>query len=175
MKISGKVLTIVAALLFLVVGIMMIAVPARGWTALTWIFALMVFVSGILNIIAYCLGPKKVSGSGFMLAWGIISTILGLLLLSNLLMTAFIMTTLFALWLIVSAVQWISFSMACKKESVNVWWLFLILGILVGLVGIAVVFYPLTSAGVITILFGIGFILHAITLGVTVFTTPTID
>ena len=174
MKISGKVLTVLAAILLLAVGIMMLSLPARGWAALTWLFALLVFTSGVLSIIVYCIGPKKESGSGFILAWGIINAILGLLLLSNLVMTAFVMTTLFAIWLIISAVQWISFSFVCKKEGIGAWWLFLILGIIVALLGIGAIFYPATSAGIITLLFGIGFIVHAVTLAVTAFTTPTI-
>ena len=174
MKILGKVLTILAAILFLAAGILMIAQPARAWVALTWVFALLVLVSGVLGLIVYFTTLKGAPGSGFILAQGIISVILGLLLFSNLLMTAFVMTTLFALWLIVSAVQWISFSITCKNEGVKPWWLFLILGIVIILLGIGALFNPATSAGIITFLFGFGFIIHAVTLGITAFTVPTI-
>ena len=175
MKILSKVLTIIAAVCFLAAGVLMIAQPARAWVALTWVFALLVLVSGILNIIAYFAELKGVPGAGTILASGIISVILGILLFSNLFMTAFVMTTLFALWLIVAAVQWIAYAMAAKKEEIPLWWLFLILGIVIVVIGLAALLNPVVSAGVITFIFGIGFIIHAVTLGITAFTVPTID
>ena len=174
MKALGKVLSIVAAVLFLVAGILMISQPEKGLAALTWLFALLVLVSGILSIIVYCKELKGAPGAGFILAEGIVSVILGVLLSSNLIMTAFVMFTLFALSLIILGVQWIAFSSACKKEEIGVWWLFMIFGILSIVLGVGAIFNPVISAGIMTFLFGFGFIVHAISLFVATFKAPTI-
>ncbi|MCF0105002.1 MAG: hypothetical protein HUJ51_06450 [Eggerthellaceae bacterium] len=90
-------------------------------------------------------------------------------------MIAFIVTTLYALWLIVFAVEWIVYAIAAKKKRIPLWWLFFILCIVIVAIELPALFDPVFFAGVISFIFCIGFVIHAVTLGITGFTMPTFD
>lgn len=70
---------------------------------------------------------------------------------------------IFGLWLTVSGIDKIVHSINMKKVYFEYWWVEFILGILCAILGICLIFIPAAGFTAISILIGIGFILHGIT------------
>ena len=78
-------------------------------------------VSGVLDIIAFAKSYDVVIGSGWLLANGILTLLLGLLMLGNEWITATVLPLLFILWLISSGISSLVHSFDLKRFGVSGW------------------------------------------------------
>lgn len=105
---SGWVWTLLAGILSAVVGGYLLFQPLSGAAALpvayTLLFAIGALLSGLLNVIAAFAMRKQISGEGWIILWGAIAIVLGLLMLSSLQAASAAMVYVAAIFAIIGGV-----------------------------------------------------------------------
>ena len=163
MSLLAKIGRVLIGILFVVMGICAITSPGELFVALSWLWSIMFIASGILDIILFFTALKDMPGRGFVLFGAIVRILLGGLLLSG----GAIFTTIVAMnvcqfWIIFSGVESIFFSFRLKNEGVGNWWLTLIAGILMLLLGFSAFASAIFSTTIIALSVGIGMIISGI-------------
>ncbi|MGN0180432.1 MAG: HdeD family acid-resistance protein [Monoglobaceae bacterium] len=160
---QAKVLMIISGVLMVLTGVILLCNPRATLVSLAWLIGVFALISGIAAVIFYFTSVKGMIGSGAILFDGIADIILGLLFLNNGFIVAKVLIFIFGLWLAVSGIEKIIHSVDMKKLYFQYWWTELLLGILCSILGICSIITPMTGAIAISILIGIGLILHGIT------------
>lgn len=79
---GGFIWSLLFGVLTLLVGISLVANPLAGMVSLTLLVAVLFLVTGVIKI-AYSLSLRPISGWGWVLASGIVSLVLGIMILAN--------------------------------------------------------------------------------------------
>jgi len=173
------VLSVILGVMLICGGISCLVLPEITFLTLGYIIGVGMIVDGIGLIIAWFQRDRSRAGSGWLLAGGIISLLLGLVAVCNgfvqLALDNFIIYMAIA-WMIVFGIVRIILAFQVRKvfkaaESVDRntdigrdWWIGLILGILLLICGIVGIFVPGTVAHTIGILMGISIIIAGVDL-----------
>ena len=157
----GKVLGAIFGVLLIILGIWCIMTPVETYGALAWMLGLAMIVDGVANLANWDQLRRMDMWNGWTIAAAVISIILGVILLISLgarLAVDLFIAILAAIWLIAVGVMRIASGITLRnihkkggvEEIGKRWWLVVILGALIVLVGILSLFNP------IVIVFGIG-------------------
>lgn len=87
----------------LVLGIVVFMHPAESYLSLSIVFGMVILLSGIFEIILASTNKHFITGRGWMLAGGIIETLLGLILACNVALSALTMPIFLGFWLMFRA------------------------------------------------------------------------
>ena len=96
-------------LLFIAVGIYMIASPGTGYAALGMMFGLVVFIAGIVELLHVYRDNRK-ANRGWHLFLGIVDIILGVVLIGNVSASATILRLILGIWFLLRGLSLFSFS-----------------------------------------------------------------
>ena len=169
MKTVGKILKAIAGLAFFFLGIWAIAQPDETFTTIAAIWPILFLVGGVASIVAFFSIPKDVHGRGFILFEGILSIVVGIMMLSNgVLFNSIVLINMLQMWLIFSAISNIVSSFEDKEQGVDMWWLKLILGILLLIISFSSFSGVFQIVG-LSISLGIGLIISGVSIFVGVF------
>ena len=165
MKILGKICMAIVGVFMIIMGIAALVSPAETFVAMSWLWAIMTLIGGIALIVVFFMA-KDMPGRGLLLFAGIVQGLLGFVLLnSGAMFTTVVALNMLQLLIIFTGVSGIVGCFELKRAGVKMWWLDLILGILLLLIGLssassAVLNMSLTAVavGMGLILCGIGFI-----------------
>lgn len=148
-------------LLFMVIGFIVVLAPGASTLALDIFLGLMLLVLGVAQV-AFAMGARKWKGGDHFLAGGVLSLLVGLVLLFFPYGSIITLTLLLALLLIVQGVVAVSLSFKLKKECNADWLLFD--GLITLLLGIIIFAgWPANSSWVLGLLFGIYVLFAGIT------------
>ena len=86
-----------------VLGIIVFMYPAESYLSLSVVFGIVILLSGIFEIILSFANKHYITGRGWMLAGGIIETLLGLILTCNVALSALTMPIFLGFWLMFRA------------------------------------------------------------------------
>lgn len=131
---------LIRGLLFLLVGIYMIASPAESFAALGLIFGFIILITGIVELIRV-FSDKTHAGRSWHLLLGIIDVILGIILVGNVGASETILRFIAGVWFLFRGLSMLSFSNAGGRS-----WLITLGGILIVLLGLMVLFNPIFGA-----------------------------
>ena len=106
-----------------VLGIIVFMHPAESYLSLSVIFGVVILCSGIFEIILASTSQHYITGRGWMLAGGIIETLLGLILACNVALSALTMPIFLGFWLMFRAFATIGWGgdMSALKIPGAVW------------------------------------------------------
>jgi len=138
-----RTLLMVVAIAFFVLGFTALFLPATTLLTFTIGLGVIMLVSGIITTITYILDRNEIKRSGWVLADGILSFILGILILINAFVGIIAVIFFLAMWLIFSGVLRISGSLQLKEWDVNQWGWMMALGILNIVIGAITMFYAM--------------------------------
>lgn len=155
-------LWVIASLILIVAGAICLFNPALTLSSLALFFGIVMLINGIFDIVAYVKLHKFKLDSGWVLAEGILTILLAILLLFNREVTALTIPIIFTIWIIISGVSRIINSFDLKKYGFGNWWLSLVVGILMIILGCASVFDPILAAIAVSTMVGILFIAEGI-------------
>lgn len=187
MKTFIKVLWIIAGVVLIVGGIAAFFNPLAGITTFEAICGFALAVSGIMSIIAYCASSKVMLGAGWILAEGILSLILGGVILVASFSNGIIATEitgmlakfvgwLLAFWLLFSGITHITRSVDLHKLSAKGWGWGLIWGILCIVCALGVFCQPvITALGTMSFVLGIILIVGGVSILARCFTRDIED
>jgi len=146
----------IAGLLSIIIGIWMWHKPVTAVIAMTWVFGIILLITGIESIIIWNDVKKFVQRSAGLLINGILNIIIAIIMMfshSNLLMLA----TLFAVWFIVDSCTWFSFSELSSHPILSK--IFSIIGVILG---VLLLFSPMLSLSTLVVLISVNLIIYGI-------------
>ncbi|MBR2997433.1 DUF308 domain-containing protein [Candidatus Saccharibacteria bacterium] len=151
---------IISSIAAFIIGLIMVLVPDISLQAIGIIVGIYIIVHGIV-LITLSFTANKFHTPFFGVMSGILSIIIGLILLAmpNILSTIFAIAL--GIWIILSSVDIINVAIVARKAIPN-WVLLLILGIIDLVVGVIILFNPFASSVSIMIIAGIVIMVHSI-------------
>ena len=160
MSTLSRVLWVISGVLLMAAGVMALFNPSFALGYLAILIGITMLISGIVDIGIYAKTSRVLLGSGWILADGILSVILALILLFNQTVTAVTIPFVFGMWLVFTGVSKAISSFDLKYLQVTGWGWFLALGILLAVGGVLCFIKPVVGALAVGILVGISLILQ---------------
>lgn len=159
---TTRVLLLIFGILLIIMGIALFATPVANSVAVAYIICFLMIIYGIVEISHYFSERKLQIASGWTLADGIITVILGVILLFT--PSAAILTTVwvFAFWLLFTGIMRTAGAFTAKKARIKGWGWILAAGIIGILLGILFMCEPLFTITVIGFSLPILFIIQGI-------------
>ncbi len=157
----SRVLWLIFGIALIVSGIVAIKYPLNTTITVAYIIGFLMIFSGISSIF-YFVSLRHLSGSGIILLDGIVSTICGIIIISNLLISAAVIPYFVAIFTIVRGAVSITSSIDLKKNGYDKWGWTLFSGILTIIAGIILTFNPLLGTVYLSVVLGCGLILYGI-------------
>ena len=152
-------LHLIIGLIFIAVGVWVFASPVKSYTALTIVFSISFLVSGIMEILFAISNRKVLENWGWTLALGIFTAIVGVMLLSNLAISAFTLALYVGFMLMIHSFWAIGSAFDLKDYGVKGWGVSLFIGILGVLFAALLIVRP--AIGGMTLVFWTGLALIA--------------
>ena len=167
----GKIVAIIAGILMVIGGMACMLAPGMTYLSLAWIVGVLMIVEGVSTIVAFFAAREVRDVDGWDMLSGIFSLIFGIILvgsnLMQLLADALILQIVSA-WIVIRGVIRIAAALRIRKLGKEMdnedgfgrrWWVLLVLGVLMIVVGILCFAHPVALA--IAIGFYIGFAMCA--------------
>ena len=171
MKKSTSILWFLASILMIAAGIVCFALPVdTTLTTLAYVIGAIVLVIGAIVLvigvveIAMFFTTVGLFGGGAFLADGIITTILGIIMLSNENVVAGFLPFIFAMWFIYEGISELSMAIAAGRLKLPYWWVLLITSIFEIVFGMLAFFNPVGGAIYLTVLLGVFLLVHGISM-----------
>ena len=155
-----RIITIAAGVILVITSVWCFAHPGVSFLALAFILGIAMLIHGISIILGYFAYRDR--HGGWVLAEGIISTVLGCIVLSNQLATDAMIPLFFGMWVIFSGAVRLSAGLEARRKSERAWGLILGLGAAGLAVGVYCFFNPVAAAVALGILIGMTFLLQGI-------------
>lgn len=150
-----KALSIVLGIIYIILGVICMAIPMSVGTTFLYIIGFAVFIGGIWLIVSY-FTKNKIFRNGWSLFYGIITTILAIIILFNPYLSELTIAIILNIWIVTIAIQRIIHSVKLRKVKSS-WVLSLILAIVFLIAGIFLMLHPYFSFLAYKFIFGIYF------------------
>ncbi len=158
----GRIAALLIGILLIVLGIAAFSHPIANSVVVAYVACILMIGYGVAEIVHYCSKRKASHLSGWVLADGIISTILGVMLLFMPGAQILGMAMVFAFWTLFTGVTRTSAAFAAKDLGLPNWGWILAAGILGCLIGMFLMFNPLYGIMAIGIFVPMVFIMQGI-------------
>lgn len=151
---------IISSIAAFIIGLIMVIVPDLSLQVISIIIGIYIIVHGIVLMIL-SFSANKYYTPFFGVMSGVLSIILGIILIAmpNVLSTIFVIAL--GIWIILSSIDIISVAIASRKAIPN-WGLLLVFGIIDLIAGLIILFNPFASSISIMIIAGIVVMVHSI-------------
>lgn len=140
---------LILGILVVIIGVTYIFMPYDAYIMLSWLLPFGIMFYGISRISAYCSSTTEAKVTGWVLAEGILSTILAFFFLINPILTLTTIPYIFGFWILFGGLMRIISSFALKGVTKG-WYWFIILGVLGIAAGVLLLLYPVVGAGIVT-------------------------
>ncbi|MBC1737032.1 HdeD family acid-resistance protein [Listeria seeligeri] len=162
MKTFTRILVLLAGIAMIVLGIWFLFHPGISLLTSTLMFGFLLLISGIFHTVSYFSDKKLQKVSGWVLADGILSILLGFLLLFNEFAGTEVIVLLFGMWVLFAGIMRTIGAFTAKQNNIQGWGWILTVGIIGIVVGFIALFNPVVSAIGIVLIVGIFFIVQGI-------------
>lgn len=150
--------SILTSLILAVIGIIMIYNPETTMQFISTILGIFFIVIGVIKLINYFVAKGNSSLFTNDIAWGIISIIIGLVVIVYSSTIENIFRIMIGIWIIYSGFTRLTLSFKLKNINEKIWALVLTLSVLMVVAGLYVTFYPgalIVTLGVIILIYSI--------------------
>lgn len=151
-------LPLIAGILFIIVGIWIFATPLESYLTLAILFSISFLVSGVLDIIFAISNRKELDNWGWTLALGIVSTILGCILIIHPELSITTLPLFIGFVVLFRSISAIGFSLDIKRYGVFDWGYILAIGIIGTILGIILLINPFIAGVSLVVFTGLAFI-----------------
>ena len=139
-------LSLLVGLLYIIVAIYLMFAPLASYVALSILFSVSMFVSGLFEI-AFALANKKgISSWGWYLAGGIIDMIFGFYLIAYPLLSMEVIPFIIAFWLMFRGFSSVGYAMDLKRYGTRDWGWYIAFGILAVICSLIILWQPAIGA-----------------------------
>lgn len=158
-----KVFNVIVGILLILAGIYCFMNMQAAFLSLAFIIGLVLIAYGIMQAATWISGRRGNRVSGWIFGEGLLTILIGILMVFNPFSSELILSILFGAWLVASGLMRVIASIQTKRNIPGAPWAFmLIVGIVSILVGVYALFNPLVAGVAIAVLLGIFFILQGI-------------
>jgi uncharacterized membrane protein HdeD (DUF308 family) len=151
-----------SGVLFIGLGIWMLAAPVSSYLSLSLLFAFGMIFAGIFEVTFSVSNRKRLHGWGWTLSGGLIDIFLGGYLLNLPLLTMVIMPVIIGLWMLFRGFMAISSSIELRAYGILDWAWLLLTGILIVVLSVLIIADPLFGAINIVVWTAFAFLLSGI-------------
>ena len=154
-----KSLSLITSLLLITLGVLALFSKDNFASILGIISGIALILIGALTILYAVIIKRMILGTGRLIFQGILSTLLGILLLVVQEASIYLVSTFLSIYLLIRGISKISNSVTLKTFKVTSWWITLVLGILYTILGLALFIFNNVTNEIVTILIGTFFII----------------
>lgn len=150
-------LSLLVGLLYIIIAIYLMFAPLASYVALSILFSVSMFVSGLFEIAFAFANKKNINSWGWYLAGGIIDLILGIFLMASPGLSMEVLPFILAFWLMFRGFSATGYSMDLKRYGTRNWGWYMAFGILAILCSIGIIWQP--TVGAFTLVYMIAYTL----------------
>ena len=154
--------SILGALALVVLGLLLIFESEATIVTISYVIGGILVAIGVLALLKFYKEVKENDDTGMDLVYGIISIILGIVVISNPKAVASIIPIIMGLLIILNSGTKLQYSIELKKNNNNLWKSTMILSLISTLCGVLLIFNPFKGAAFLTRLIGFLILLYAI-------------
>lgn len=155
-------MSIVTSIFFIVIGLFLILKPETTITTISYVLGAIIMVSGVIFLIKYFSNKDQLGIFSGDLVYGVMSTIFGLILILNPTALAKIIPFILGIWIVISSVTKIQYSLQLKAYENKAWISTMIIAAITFIWGIILLFNPFEGAMVLTQVIGMFILVYAI-------------
>lgn len=153
-------ISIISSVIFILLGIILVAHPETSLTIMSYAICILLVGNGVYQLL---MGYHSVSLAlldGF--SGGLLSIILGILILMKPVALAVIIPIAIGLWFIISSSYKLRIAIILRSTNESIWTLLFVMALLMMICGIILIFNPLSALVAITRMIGILMIIYSI-------------
>lgn len=154
--------SIVSSLLFLLLGVFLFVKPGLANEVVGYVLGTLIMIAGVNSLVKFFVNQSALRFFDFELVLGILSILLGAMIVFNPLALTSILTVGLGLWMIVSSTIKVQYALELKRYKEESWLLTLIIAILTMVLGLVVIFNPFSGQMLLTKVLGMFVIFYAI-------------
>lgn len=154
--------SILGAIALLVLGILLIFESEATIVTISYVIGGVLVAIGVLALLKFYKEVKDNQDTGMDLVYGIISVVLGIIVISNPKAVASIIPIVMGLIIIINSGTKLQYSIELKKNNNNLWKSTMILSLISTLCGVLLIFNPFKGAAFLTRLIGFLILLYAV-------------
>ena len=153
---------LIVGIIFILTGIYTLLNPDVSYITLSLIFSISFLFSGISEIIFSISNRKEMDNWGWVLAYGILSTVIGGVLINHPLISLEVFSIYVSFLILFRAMSGISFSFELKELGVDSWWISLLISVILLFFAITAMIFPGLAGLTAVYWVGMGMILAGI-------------
>lgn len=150
-------LSLLLGIVFILFAIYLMFAPLASYIALSILFSVSMFVSGVFEIAFAVSNRRNISSWGWYLTGGIIDLILGIFLMANPALSMSVLPFILAFWLMFRGFSATGYAMDLKRYGTRNWGWYLAFGILAILCAIGIIWQP--GIGAFTLVYMVAYAL----------------
>lgn len=154
-------MSILTSIFFIIIGLFLILKPETTITTISYVLGAIILVSGVVFLIKYFSNKEYGIFSGDLI-YGVMSTIIGLLLILHPTAIAKIIPFILGIWIIISSVTKIQYSLQLKSYHNQAWIPTMVIAGIMFIWGLLLLFDPFETAMAITQIIGIFILIYAV-------------
>lgn len=139
-------LSLLVGIIFILFAIYLMFAPLASYIALSILFSVSMFVSGVFEIAFAVSNRRNISSWGWYLTGGIIDLILGIFLMINPGLSMSVLPFVLAFWLMFRGFSAIGYAIDLKRYGTRNWGWYMAFGILAILCSIGIIWQPAIGA-----------------------------
>jgi uncharacterized membrane protein HdeD (DUF308 family) len=155
---STKIWLVISGVLLVALGILCIANPEATLFATAWLIGCFTLFSGISRLVFTFRTERFLPNSGTRMLSALLQIFIGILFLCNNIFVAISIPVVCAMWVVVEGVIVFIQSFDFKKVGFSSWWLLMLLGIGVAVLGVLGMYHLETMGTIVAILIGVAII-----------------
>ncbi|MDO4552741.1 MAG: DUF308 domain-containing protein [Bacillota bacterium] len=159
-----RILTFIAGALLMLAGVWCFAHPGATFLSLAFVLGWAMVFGGAVDILAFIPNRKQLGTSGWQLANGALTLLLGILVLCNLLITDAVLVFFFGMWVMFSGVLRCVASFGLRAMGIPGWYWSLVMGAVSVAAGVYAFLNPLVAGLAMVLLLGAFFIIQGVNL-----------
>lgn len=151
-------ISILESVIFVILGIILIANPEGTVTFVSWILGLIFICTGIYKTINYLSAKGKYDLYNYDLVYGILAVIIGIVTIAHSGTIGSVFRVIIGIWIIYSSIIRASLSIKLKNLSLNIWKFSLMLSVIMFILGM----YVTMNSGAVVVTIGVMIIISSI-------------
>lgn len=155
-------MSMLTSVFFIIIGLFLILKPETTITTISYIFGAIILVTGVIFLIKYFSSKNQLGIFSGDLIYGVMSTIIGLILILNPTALAKVIPFILGIWIVISSVTKIQYSLHLKAYNNKAWISTMVIAAITFIWGLLLLFDPFEGAMVMTQIIGMFILVYAV-------------
>ncbi len=153
-------ISIISSIIFILLGIILVSHPETSLVIMSYTVCILLGANGVYQLIMGYTNTSLSLFDGF--SGGILSIILGILILIKPNTLSIVIPIAIGLWFIISSSYKLRIALALRSIKESIWFLLFVMALLMMVCGIILIFNPLSGMTAITITMGVLIIIYSL-------------